>query len=309
MTKRATREALGETLVELANEHSNVCVVDADLAKSTTTIKFAKEHPERFFDVGVAEQNMICVASGLATTGKVCYTGSFAVFAAGRAFDQVRNTVSYANLNVKICPTHSGVTVGADGGSHQSVEDIALMRALPNMKVIVPADYYEAREAVRAAHSIPGPVYIRLGREPVEPVYDDSYVFEFGRAVKLREGTDVTLIANGIMVGASLRAAEILSSENISAEVLDLHTLKPLDSSAILESAAKTGAVVTAEEHSVIGGLGSAVAELLSEKQPTKLSRIGIADEFGTSGAASELLDAYRLTAGDIVQAVKQLIK
>ncbi|MCL5291139.1 MAG: transketolase family protein [Actinobacteria bacterium] len=308
MAKRATREALGETLIELAEEHENLVALDADLAKSTTTTKFASAFPDRFFDVGVAEQNMTCVAAGLATTGKVCYTGSFAVFASGRAFDQVRNTIAYANLDVKLCPTHAGVTVGADGGSHQSVEDIALMRAVPNMKVVVPADYYEARAAIRAAFSIPGPVYIRLGREPVTAIFDEFYEFNFGKAVKIREGSDVSILATGIMVGAALSAAEMLAADNISAEVVDVHTLKPLDGSAILESAAKTGAVVTAEEHSIIGGLGSAVAELLSEKQPTRLARIGIGDEFGTSGAASELLEKYGLTAGDIVRAVRKLI-
>lgn len=308
MAKRATREALGEVLVELGKEFDTVCVVEADLAKSTTTAKFAASFPERFFDVGVAEQNMTCVAAGLAVTGKTCFTGSFAVFGTGRAFEQVRNTIAYANLNVKLCPTHSGVTVGPDGGSHQSVEDIALMRAIPNMKVIVPADYYEARGAIRAAHAIDGPVYVRLGREPVETIFDESYGFEFGKAVKLREGDDATIVATGIMVRAALDAADILAAGGISVDVLNLHTLKPLDGSAILESAEKTGAVVTAEEHSVIGGLGSAVAELLSEERPTRLSRIGIGDEFGTSGAASELLEKYKLTSQDIVQAVKQLL-
>lgn len=308
MSKRATREALGEVLIELAEEHDNVVVIDADLAKSTTTAKFAAAYPDRFFDVGVAEQNMMCVAAGLATTGKVSFTGSFAVFAAGRAFEQVRNTIAYANLNVKLCPTHAGLTVGADGGSHQAVEDVALMRVLPNMKVIVPADFYEARGAVRASYSIPGPFYVRLGREPIESIFNESYQFEFGKAVKLREGSDITLIANGIMVSAALEATDLLASDGVSAELINVHTLKPLDTFAILESAAKTGAVVTAEEHTIIGGLGSAVAELLSEKQPTRLTRIGIEDRFGTSGPAAELLEEYGLTSGHIVQAAKQLI-
>ncbi len=308
MAKRATREALGEVLVELGKEHEDVVVLDADLAKSTTTVKFANAFPERFFDVGAAEANMMCIAAGLATTGKVCYTGSFAVFATGRAYDQVRNTIAYGNLDVKLCPTHAGITVGADGGSHQSVEDIALMRALPNMKIIVPADYYEARGAVRAAYEIPGPVYVRLGREPGETVCDESRKFEFGKAVKMRDGNDVTILATGIMVKAALDAADALAADNISCEVLNVHTLKPLDDSAILESTAKTGAAVTAEEHSVIGGLGSAVAELLSEKNPIKLARVGIEDKFGTSGAASELLEKYGLTTSGILQAVKKLL-
>ncbi|MBS3908763.1 MAG: transketolase family protein [Actinobacteria bacterium] len=306
--KRATREAYGETLIELGRVHPNIVVLDADLAKSTTTIKFKKEFPDRFFDCGVAEQNMMAMAAGLATTGKICFTGSFAMFATGRAFEQVRNTIAYPSLNVKICPTHAGITVGADGGSHQTIEDIALMRVIPGMTVIVPADYYEAKKAIAKAAEIDGPVYVRLGRAMPPMIFDGDYDFVPGKAVLLKEGTDVTIFATGIMVGSSLVAAENLAKAGISAEVINISTIKPLDDNAIIESAVKTGRVVVAEEHSIIGGLGSAVAELLCEKHPVLVARVGIKDVFGRSGEPDELLKYYGLTDEDISQAAKGLL-
>jgi transketolase len=306
--KKATREAYGEALVEMAGVYPNLVVLDADLAKSTTTIKFKKEYPERFFDCGVAEQNMMAMAAGLATTGKICYTGSFAMFATGRAFEQVRNTVAYPSLNVKICPTHAGITVGPDGGSHQTIEDIALMRVIPGMKVIVPADYYEAKSAIKKAAEIDGPVFIRLGRASVPMIFDESYEYELGKAINLKDGSDVTIFATGIMVASSLEAAEELSKNGINAEVVNVSTIKPLDDKTIIESASKTGRVVVAEEHSIIGGLGSAIAELLSEKHPVPIAKVGIKDVFGRSGEPDELLKYYGLTSNDISRAVKGLL-
>ncbi|MHB8842262.1 MAG: transketolase family protein [Candidatus Aquicultor sp.] len=306
--KRATREAYGEALVELGHEFSNLVVLEADLAKSTTTMKFKKEFPERFFDCGVAEQNMMAMAAGLATTGKICYTGSFAMFATGRAFEQIRNTVSYPKLNVKVCPTHAGITVGADGGSHQTIEDIALMRVIPGMTVIVPADFYEAKKAIKKAAHIDGPVFIRLGRATVPMLFDESYEFVPGKAVMLREGTDVSIFATGIMVATSLEAAEVLEQQGISAEVINVSTIKPLDKETLIKSAQKTGKVVAVEEHSIIGGLGSAVAELLSDTYPVPMANVGIKDVFGRSGEPAELLKYYGLTSEDISQAVQGLV-
>ncbi len=306
--KRATREAYGEALVELGHELSNLVVLEADLAKSTTTMKFKKEFPERFFDCGVAEQNMMAMAAGLATTGKICYTGSFAMFATGRAFEQIRNTVSYPKLNVKVCPTHAGITVGADGGSHQTIEDIALMRVIPGMTVIVPADFYEAKKAIKKAAHIDGPVFIRLGRATVPMLFDESYEFVPGKAVMLREGTDVSIFATGIMVASSLEAAEALGRQGISAEVINVSTIKPLDKETLIKSAQKTGKVVAVEEHSIIGGLGSAIAELLSDTYPVPMAKVGIKDVFGRSGEPAELLKYYGLTSEDISQAVQGLV-
>ncbi|HZD58943.1 MAG TPA: transketolase family protein [Anaerolineae bacterium] len=306
--KRATREAYGEALVELGHEYPNLVVLEADLAKSTTTIKFKKEFPDRFFDCGVAEQNMMAMAAGLATTGKVCYTGSFAMFATGRAFEQVRNTISYPGLNVKICPTHAGITVGADGASHQTIEDIALMRVIPGMTVIVPADYYEAKKAIKQAAEIEGPVFIRLGRAPVPAIFNDDYEFVPGKAIRLREGSDATIFATGIMVDSSIRAADNLAQQGISVEVINISTIKPLDEVAISESASKTGRVVVAEEHSIIGGLGSAIAELLSDRHPVPVARVGMKDIFGRSGEPAELLKYHGLTDEDIERAVKSLL-
>jgi len=306
--KRATREAFGATLVELANEGIEVVVVEADLSKSTTTATFEKAYPKRFFNAGIAEQNMIGTAAGLAVGGKIAFTGSFAVFATGRAYDQVRNTVCYAGLNVKLCPTHSGITVGPDGGSHQMVEDIALMRVLPGMRVLVPADARAAAAAIRVAATTPGPFYVRLGRAAVPVIYDDGFEFELGRAYVLREGSDVTIASCGVMVERALAAAELLATEGISAEVLDVATIKPIDVDTIVASVSKTGAVVTAEEHSIIGGLGSAVAEVIGENVPAPLRRVGVKDVFGTSGDPEALMVHYGLTATDIADAARGAI-
>lgn len=307
--KRATREALGETLIELANEGVDVVAVDADLSGSTTTAKFGKSYPDRLFNVGIAEQNMIGVAAGLAVEGKVPFTGSFAVFATGRAYDQVRNTVCYSNLGVKLTPTHSGITVGPDGGSHQMLEDIALMRVLPGMRVLVPADYVAAKAAIRLAATTPGPFYVRLGRAGVPVIYDDTYAFDLGRARVLREGVHVTLAACGVMVEQALAAADELELAGIHAEVLDVATIKPLDAEGIAASARKTGAVVTCEEHSIIGGLGSAVAEALGELAPVPLARVGVRDVFGTSGEPAELMAHFGLTGADIARAARELLE
>ncbi len=306
--KRATREAFGPTLVDLVREGLDVVVVEADLSKSTTTAAFAKEYPERFFNAGVAEQSMVGTAAGLAQAGKVAFTGSFAVFATGRAYDQIRNTVCYSGLDVKLAPTHAGVTVGPDGGSHQMLEDIALMRALPGMRVLVPADVRAAKAALRLAAITPGPFYVRLGRAPVPVIYGEDLAFELGRASVLREGSDVTIIACGVLVERALVAAEMLADEGVSAEVIDAMTIKPLDVETIAASATKTGCVVTAEEHSIIGGLGSAVAEVLGEHRPTPMRRVGVRDVFGTSGQPDELLAHFGLDATDIAAAARDLI-
>jgi len=307
--KRATREAFGETLIRLAQEGNDIVAVEADLSKSTTTCKFAAEYPDRFFNAGIAEQNMIGTAAGLAAAGKIAFTGSFAVFATGRAYDQVRNTVCYSSLNVKLAPTHSGITVGPDGGSHQMLEDIALMRVLPGMKVLVPADYHAACGALRAAAATPGPFYVRLGRAAVPAIYDQGHDFEIGRAYILREGADVTIATCGVMVANSLEAAEILASEGISAEIIDVSTIKPLDEETIVSSARKTRAVVVCEEHSIIGGLGSAIAEVLCEDSPTPMARVGVRDVFGTSGEPDELMEHFGLTSRHIAEAAKGLLE
>lgn len=305
---KATREAFGVTLVELASEGVDVVAVEADLSKSTTTATFADSYPERFFNVGIAEQNMIDVAAGLAVAGKVAFTGSFAVFATGRAYDQVRNTVCYSNLDVKIAPTHSGITVGPDGGSHQMLEDIALMRVLPGMRVLVPADHNAAKAALRLAATTPGPFYVRLGRVAAEDVHPEGFELELGRAYVLREGTDVTIAACGVEVAEALKAAELLAEQGVSAEVIDVACVKPLDVDTIVASAAKTGRIVTCEEHSVLAGMGSAVSEVLSEVCPVPTRRIGVADVFGTSGEPAELLEHFGLTAEHIRQAALELI-
>ncbi|MDZ4169854.1 MAG: transketolase family protein [Coriobacteriia bacterium] len=308
MSPKATREAFGETLVELATEGLDVVAVEADLSKSTTTAKLADAFPERFFNVGIAEQNMIDVAAGLAVSGKIAFTGSFAVFATGRAYDQVRNTVCYSSLDVKLAPTHSGITVGPDGGSHQMIEDIALMRVLPGMRVLVPADFTAAKAALRAAASTPGPFYIRLGRTSFADVYSEGFEFEIGRAYVLREGADVTLAACGIMVAEALKAADTLAAAGVSAEVIDVATVKPLDVDTLAASVAKTGRIVTCEEHSVLGGMGSAVSEVLSEVCPVPTRRIGVADVFGTSGEPAELMEHFGLTADHIAEAAAELV-
>lgn len=305
---KATREAFGETLVALADEGVDVVAVEADLSKSTTTAKLADAYPERFFNVGIAEQNMIDVAAGLAVSGKVAFTGSFAVFATGRAYDQVRNTVCYSGLDVKLAPTHSGITVGPDGGSHQMLEDIALMRVLPGMRVLVPADYASAKAALRTAAETPGPFYIRLGRSSFADVYGDDFEFEVGKAYVLREGTDVTLAACGVEVAEALAAADLLAERGVSAEVIDVATVKPLDVDTLVASVRKTGRIVTCEEHSVLGGMGSAVSEVLSEACPVPTRRIGVADVFGTSGEPKELLEHFGLTAAHIAAAAGELL-
>ena len=308
MSKKATREALGATLVELASEGVDVVAVEADLSKSTTTNKLADAYPDRFFNVGIAEANMIGVAAGLAVAGKVPFTGSFAVFATGRAYDQIRNTICYSGLNVKLTPTHAGVTVGPDGGSHQMIEDLALMRVLPGMRVLVPADFNAAKAAIRCAAQTPGPFYVRLGRATLPEVYPEGTEWELGRANVLREGTDVTLAACGVMVAEALAAARRLERNGISAEVIDVATIKPIDAETIVASARKTGHVVTCEEHSIIGGLGSAVAEVLGEHAPTPLKRVGVSDVFGTSGEPDELMAYFRLTGADIAEAAEDLL-
>ena len=306
--KQATRDAYGLALVELGKVNENIVVLDADLSKSTKTCDFKKEFPDRFFNMGIAEQNMLGVAAGLAASGKIPFASSFAVFAVGRAYDQIRNSIAYPKLNVKIAATHAGLTVGEDGGSHQMLEDIALMRALPNMTVLVPADGIETREAVLQAAEMKGPVYIRLGRSKVETIFDENYRFQIGKGVVLREGTDVTLVACGIMTAMALEAAEKLAEDDIQAAVVNISTIKPIDSALLIKMAQETGAVVTCEEHTIMGGLGSAVAEVLSENYPVPMKRIGVEDKFGQSGLPDELLAAYGLTADHIVTAAKDVI-
>lgn len=302
----ATREAYGAALRELAT-NENVVVLDADLAKATKSIEFKNVAPERFFDMGIAEADMIGTAAGLATCGKIPFATTFAMFGAGRAFEQIRNSVAYPNLNVKVAVTHAGVTVGEDGGSHQAIEDISLMRSIPNMVVINPSDAVEAKKAVYAAVEYYGPVYIRFGRAATPVIHNEEYEFKIGKGEVLREGKDVLIVATGIMVSKSLEAAEILSKDNIEATVVNISTIKPLDTEMIVSLAKKIKKVVTAEEHSIIGGLGSAVAEILSEECPTKLKRVGIKDVFGQSGNPDDLLEHYGLTSKDIVEAVKSI--
>ena len=308
--KVATRESYGNALKELGAENPNVLVLDADLAGATKTGVFKKAYPDRFFDCGIAEGNMVGIAAGLATTGKIPFCSTFAMFAAGRAFEQVRNSVGYPHLNVKIAATHAGISVGEDGATHQCNEDIALMRTIPGMVVINPADDVEARAAVKAAAEYEGPVYLRFGRLAV-PVFNDeaNYKFEIGKGILLREGTDLTIVATGLCVNSALEAAEKLAAEGISAEVINIHTIKPLDEEIILESAKKTGKVVTAEEHSVIGGLGSAVCDVLSEKLPTPVKKIGVYDVFGESGPAVKLLEKYKLDGAGVYEQIKDWLK
>ena len=307
--KIATRESYGNALVELGKEHENLVVLDADLAAATKTGMFKKVFPERHIDCGIAECNMIGIAAGLSTAGKVPFASSFAMFAAGRAFEQVRNSVGYPHLNVKIGATHAGISVGEDGATHQCNEDIALMRTIPGMTIINPSDDIEAKAAVKAAYEMEGPVYLRFGRLAVPVINDrEDYKFEIGKGVVLKEGTDLTLIATGLEVAESLAAAEKLEAEGISVEVINMHTIKPLDVDLVVRSAAKTGKVVTVEEHSIIGGLGSAVAEVLAEKQPAKLLRIGVEDRFGESGPALKLLEKYELDAAGIYKKVKAFL-
>lgn len=308
--KIATRESYGNALVELGKEHENLVVLDADLAEATKTGIFKKQFPERHIDCGIAESNMIGVAAGLAATGKVPFASTFAMFAAGRAFEQVRNSVGYPHLNVKIGATHAGISVGEDGATHQCNEDIALMRTIPGMIVINPSDDVEARAAVKAAYELDGPVYLRFGRLAV-PVINDrpDYKFEIGKGVVLKEGKDVTIVATGLCVSEALAAAEKLAADGIDAEIINIHTIKPLDDELIAASAKKTGKVVTVEEHSVIGGLGSAVCDCLCEKAPTPVCKIGVNDVFGESGPAVKLIEKYGLDANGIYEKVKVFVK
>jgi transketolase len=308
--KIATRDSYGNALVEIGKEHENLIVLDADLAGATKTGTFKNVFPERHIDCGIAEANMMGIAAGLSTCGKVPFASTFAMFAAGRAYEQVRNAIGYPHLNVKIGATHAGISVGEDGATHQCNEDIALMRTIPGMVVINPADDVEARAAVKAAYEYQGPVYLRFGRLAV-PVFNDeaSYKFELGKGIVLKEGKDVTIVATGLCVSNSLEAAEKLAAEGIDAEVINIHTIKPLDEELILASAKKTGKVVTVEEHSIIGGLGSAVCDTLSENLPTKTLKIGINDTFGESGPAKELIVKYGLDADSICKKVAEFVK
>ena len=307
--KIATRDSYGNALVELGKEHDNLVVLDADLAGATKTGIFKKAFPERHIDCGIAEANMAGIAAGLATCGKVPFMSSFAMFAAGRAFEQVRNSIGYPHLNVKIGATHAGISVGEDGATHQCNEDIALMRTIPGMTVINPCDDVEARAAVKAAYEHEGPVYLRFGRLAIPVINDeDTYKFEIGKGIVLKEGSDVTVIATGLCVSEALEAAKLLAADGIDAEVVNIHTIKPLDEELVISSARKTGKVVTVEEHSVIGGLGSAVCDALSEKAPTRVMKIGINDTFGESGPALELIKKYGLDAESIYKKVKAFV-
>ena len=306
--KIATRDAYGAALVELAEKRGDFIVLDADLAAATKTGTFKKAHPERFYNCGIAEQNMMSVAAGFASTGKLVFASSFAMFAAGRAFEQVRNSIGYPHLNVKIGATHAGISVGEDGATPQCCEDIALMRTIPGMTIINPADAVEARQAVFAAAEIDGPVYMRFGRLAVPVIFDDSYKFEIGKGVELKSGTDVTVIATGLMVKEAMEAYDLLAAEGISARIINMATIKPIDRDIIEKAARETGAIVTAEEHSVIGGLGSAVAEVVTETCPVPVVKVGVEDKFGMSGPANELLDIFGLRAKDIAEKAKQAI-
>lgn len=306
--KTATRDAYGKALVELGQKNDKVIVFDADLAAATKTGMFKKEFPERFIDCGIAEGNMMGVAAGMATAGYTVFASSFAMFAAGRAFEQVRNTIGYPHINVKIGATHAGISVGEDGASHQCCEDIALMRTIPGMTIINPADDIEARLAVMAAAEMDGPVYMRFGRLAVPRIFDENYKFEIGKGVYLKEGKDVTIIATGLMVERALQAAEQLKAEGIDAAVINMATIKPIDRDIIVDAAKKTGAIVTAEEHSVIGGLGEAVAGVVAETTPVPVLRVGVEDTFGKSGPALELLEIYGLNAENISKKAKQAI-
>lgn len=308
--KIATREAYGKALAALANTNENVVVLDADLSKSTKTADFKAVAPEKFFNMGIAEGNMMGVAAGLSTCGKIPFVSTFAMFAAGRAFEQIRNSICYPKLNVKVCATHAGLTVGEDGASHQAIEDISLMRGVPNMVVINPADDIETEAAIKAVAEMEGPCYVRLGRMAVSRVNDETnYNFVIGKGITLAEGNDVAIIATGIMVEAALEAKEELAKEGINTRVINIHTIKPIDEELIIKAAKETGVIVTAEEHSVIGGLGSAVAEVVSENCPVPVLRVGVKDTFGESGKPNELLEKYGLTSNDIVNKVKKALE
>ncbi|WP_066896241.1 transketolase family protein [Clostridium nigeriense] len=307
--KIATREAYGKALAELANINKDVVVLDADLSKSTKTADFKAVCEERFFNMGIAEGNMMGVAAGLSTCGKIPYVSTFAMFAAGRAFEQIRNSICYPKLNVKVCATHAGLTVGEDGASHQAIEDLALMRSIPNMTVICPSDAVETAAAIKAIAEYNGPCYVRLGRAGVNVINDENtYEFKIGKGVTLADGNDVTIIATGIMVDVALEAKEELKKEGINARVINIHTLKPIDREILINAAKETGAIVTVEEHNVIGGLGSAVSEVLSEEIPVPVLKVGVQDVFGESGLPDQLLEAYGLTAANVIEKAKKAI-
>ena len=308
IVKIATRDSYGKALVEMGASNDKLIVLDAALAAATKTAGFKKAYPDRFFDTGIAESNMMCVAAGLSTMGYTVFASTFAMFAAGRAFEQVRNTIGYPHLNVKIGATHAGISVGEDGASHQCCEDIALMRTIPGMTIINPADDVEARQAVYAAAAMDGPVYMRFGRLAVPVIFDSDYKFEIGKGVQLVDGTDVTIIATGLMVAEALTAAELLKAEGISAAVVNMATIKPIDRDIIIRAAQQTGCIVTAEEHNIIGGLGGAVAEVVSESVPVPVIRLGVEDTFGRSGPAVELLHLFGLDAAHIVEKAKTAI-
>ena len=307
--KIATREAYGSALAEFGAD-SRIVVLDADLSKSTKTDTFKKKYPERFFNMGIAEGNMMATAAGIASCGKVVFASTFAMFAAGRAFEQIRNSICYPRLNVKIGATHAGITVGEDGASHQAIEDIAIMRAIPNILVLSLSDAVETRHAVKAAIEHDGPVYLRLGRLAVPVLYDETnFKFELGKGIIASEGSDVSIIATGLMVHTALEAEELLKAEDINARVIDIHTIKPIDRDIIIKAAKETGAIVTAEEHNVVGGLGSAVAEVLAQNCPAPLKMVGVQDKFGKSGKPDKLLEMYGLTAKDIARNVRDVLQ
>lgn len=307
--KRATRESYGATIVELGKENSNIVVLDADLSKATKTAAFGKEFKDRFFDVGIAEQNMIGMSAGLAAGGKIPFATTFAVFAAGRAYEIIRNSVCYPKANVKIAATHAGITVGPDGGTHQAIEDIALMSSLPNMIVLSPADDIETCKCIKAAAEINSPVYIRLGRIALDDIYDDSYQFKIGKGTEVIQGNDITLIATGIMVHKALEASKELKNEGINARVINISTIKPIDEDIIVKAAKETKGIVTIEEHSIIGGLGDRVASVICDKCPTIVKKVGVNDTFGESGNPDDLMKKYGLTVENIKNKVKEIIK
>lgn len=304
--KKATRQSYGEALLELGKENKNIVVFDADLSTATKTNIFAKEFPERFYDMGIAEQNMISTAAGMSTCGKIPYASTFAVFAAGRAYDQIRNSVCYPKLNVKICATHAGVTVGEDGATHQMIEDISLMRTLPNMTVLSTSDDVQTKWAVKEISKINGPVYLRLSRLATPIIYGENQKFEIGKAVQIGEGTDATIFATGVTVSEAIRAQEILENKGIKVRVVDIHTVKPIDKDMVIKCAKETKKLISVEDHNVIGGLGSAISEVLTEEYPVKLLRMGINDTFGKSGKAIELMQYFGITAENIVEKVEK---
>ncbi|MCQ2547565.1 MAG: transketolase family protein [Clostridia bacterium] len=306
--KKATREAYGEALVEMGAEFPNLVVMDADLSGSTKTSMFKKAYPDRFFNMGIAEANLYGAAAGLAVSGKIVCASTFAMFATGRAFEIIRNSIGYTHANVKVCATHAGITVGEDGASHQTFEDLALMRTIPGMTVVNPCDSVSAKALLHKVVEMDGPCYVRLGRAAVENLYEEGYEFELGKANVLREGNDVAIIATGLMVQDAMAAAEKLADEGIQARVIDMHTIKPLDEDIIIKAAQETKAIVTAEEHSVIGGLGSAVAEVVTKHAPTRIEMVGQKDTFGESGKPDELREKYGMTANDIYMAVKTVL-